>query len=464
MLAPVFAEAVIDGWSTKELLIAIGSTLAVIIPIAWGIIEYLGRSYRLQIRELRQNVQDQHKVRDQITSFQINLDNAQAKISQLESERNSLLAKLADYENSVTSLKIQLTTFQEELQQTKEKLQSTQKELNEEQNRIKNALKKDGQSWNVRVLSSAPTFKPLDPEGRRTPILSILNLKGGVGKTTISANLAAAFDHLGYRVLLVDLDLQASLTSLFLTEQEHSEYIKDKLLLEDFLMASFESEYPNIHEYIRPILPDQKSGLLATSDTLGYTETTMAVRWRLRDTTKDARFLLRKHLHQVNTTKEYNLILLDCPPLINVCCVNAVAASDYLLIPTMPSRNSTWRVPVLLRRINEFVENINPTLKVLGVIPNRTFGAELTSDETNLLTAMTDQCLNEWGQHVQILSPHIPRNVCFRQSEEEKRTLLPTDPIFNRFVQLAHQIEDRMPMFCRLQAPTQPKMNKEPVG
>jgi cellulose biosynthesis protein BcsQ len=220
-------------------------------------------------------------------------------------------------------------------------------------------------------------------------------------------------------------------------------------LLEDFLTESFFSEHPNLHEYVRPVMPDQKSGILGTSDTLAYTETSLAMRWRLRENRKDVRLLLRKQLHQRNVTHKYDLILLDCPPLINVCCINALAASDYLLIPTMPSRNATWRVPVLLSRINEFVANLNPRLKVMGVVPNRTFGSELTIDEQNLLNAMRDQCLNDWHQHIPILSPHIPRNVAFRHSEDAKRPLQAEDPIFARYIQLACEIQSLMPFFCK---------------
>src|SRR5262249_9715853 len=67
------------------------------------------------------------------------------------------------------------------------------------------------------VLANAPEFKPLDVKERRTVIVYVLNLKGGVGKTTITANLGATLDGPGYRTLTLDLDLQGSLTGLFLS-------------------------------------------------------------------------------------------------------------------------------------------------------------------------------------------------------------------------------------------------------
>lgn len=89
-----------------------------------------------------------------------------------------------------------------------------------EQRRICKATQKDGVTWAEKVLSTAPESKPLVPDGRRTPVVSLLNLKGGVGKTTTTANLGAWLTRRGWRVVLIDLDLQGSLTTLFLQDDE----------------------------------------------------------------------------------------------------------------------------------------------------------------------------------------------------------------------------------------------------
>jgi cellulose biosynthesis protein BcsQ len=297
------------------------------------------------------------------------------------------------------------------------------------------------------------------------PIVSVLNLKGGVGKTTICANLGAALDRIGYRVLLLDLDLQGSLTSLFLSESEQRQLFDAERTLADFLFSSFEREFPDMRDYVRAILPDQKSGLVPTSDYLAYAETNLTIRWLLRDETRDPRFLLRKELQLARIMNDYDIALLDCPPLINVCCVNALAASDYLLIPVMPSKQATARAPILLQRLKEFRENINPALKVMGIIANRTHRAELTTDEQNRLTLLHAQCKDVLGEEVPQFERIIRQNVEFRAVEDECRPLRQEDEMHPVFLDLAREVESRLPTFCQpAPRPTIPAKEKEVAG
>jgi cellulose biosynthesis protein BcsQ len=330
-------------------------------------------------------------------------------------------------------------------------LEQHEADLNSERRRIQRALRKGGQTWTERVLANAPEFKPLAPDVRRAPILSVLNLKGGVGKTTVAANLGAALDGLGYKVLLLDLDLQGSLTGLFLPEARQEELARQDRLLEDFLASSFGAEYPNLLDYTQPVLRDGRSGLVPTSDNLAYAETNLTIRWLLREGNRDVRFLLRRELQLKRVTGRYDIVLLDCPPLINVCCVNALAASDYLLIPILPSKQATARVPVLLRRLREFRDNINPALRVLGVLANRTARSDLTYEEQNRLSALGDQCKDHWGEPVPQLDTFIRQSAEVRAAEDQNRPLSPEDEVYQAFRGLAEEVRDRLPTFCRPQ-------------
>jgi cellulose biosynthesis protein BcsQ len=322
-------------------------------------------------------------------------------------------------------------------------------ELEAARQRLQKAVGKDGQTWTEKVRANAPEFKPLDPEGRRTPILSVLNLKGGVGKTTVTANLGAALAARGYRVLLLDLDLQGSLTGLFLPEGEQARLHQEGRLLADFLDRAFDAEFPNLLDYTQGVLGG-KSGLVATTDGLAYAEVNLTIRWLLRDSTRDPRFLLRRELHLKRVTNTYDVVLLDCPPLINVSCVNALAASDYVLIPVLPSKQATGRVPTLLNRLRDFRENINAELKVLGVLANRTYkGDELTAEEANRMSLLRAQCKDVWGQEVPALDTFIRQNTDVRRAEDDNRPLAPDDDAFSVFASLAREVEGRWPLFCR---------------
>src|SRR5262249_12287855 len=154
--------------------------------------------------------------------------------------------------------------------------------------------------------------------------------------------------------LLIDLDLQGSLTNLFMSEPEQEDAFKNEKLVGDFFDAAFDAEHPNLMDYTVPI-PGfaTESALVPTTDVQAYAEMNLSVRWFLRDSNRDPRFLLRKELHLKRITNTFDIVLIDCPPLINVSCVNALAASDFVLVPVLPSAQSTSRVPTLLERLRD---------------------------------------------------------------------------------------------------------------
>src|SRR5262245_63847524 len=100
---------------------------------------------------------------------------------------------------------------------------------------MKKAMELEGKVWERNILQGVPRFRPLNE--RHAAIISVLNLKGGVGKTTITAHLGAALSAKGYNVLLVDLDLQGSLSSLFLLETVLKERRGEESLLQHFLTS-----------------------------------------------------------------------------------------------------------------------------------------------------------------------------------------------------------------------------------
>src|SRR5205823_5587133 len=130
----------------------------------------------------------------------------------------------------------------------------------------------------------------------------------------------AAFAAKGYSVLLMDLDLQGSLSGLFINESILVERSREKRLLQHFLMGAAEKRRANLLEYCVPIF-DGKSAVVPSADSMAYAELNLTMRWLLREGRRDTRFLLRKALQQRRVTRRYDIVLLDCPPLFNTCCV-----------------------------------------------------------------------------------------------------------------------------------------------
>ncbi len=460
--------AVEPTWTDKEIIGVVGSTVAATVGAMVALCGIAYRSLTSSLRaKLRETERELRETRDGIKDLG-DLDVVRTKLA----EYDGVKGKLSQAEKQVGSLTTQLIFVQEECDgyravihgltgerdALKERCATiaaerdeVQGELKAEQNKIKKAVQRDGAIWTDPVLAAKKVeFRPLDPDVRRMPIISMLNLKGGVGKTTVTANLASALAHRGYRVLLIDLDLQGSLTGMFLDEKEQERLYKENRLVGNFLEASFDAEFPNLMDYVHqlPGFPT-KCQLVPTTDAQSYAEMNLTVRWFLKDSTRDPRFLLRKELQLARVTNRFDVVLIDCPPLLNVSCSNALAASDYVMVPVMPSGQSTARVPVLLERLKEIREAINPDLKVLGVFANRTRGAELTADESNRLDELRGQCRDAWGEKVHVFESFIRQATAIRDCEDERRTLGPDDEFFKTFAALAQEVEDGFPTFAR---------------
>jgi Mrp family chromosome partitioning ATPase len=312
-------------WTDKEVLYAIGGTLGVVIPVAWGIIQLLTSSARsrAETAEAEQkklqhkldeggNADEPVQLRERLAVAEREREDANRRVTALEQDVKNTRAEADGFHQAVEAIRCEREALETDRDRIAEELAC-------EQRRIRKALQKDGATWTEKVLQTKLVeFKPLDPENRPTPVISVLNLKGGVGKTTTTANLGAALSALGYRVLLIDLDLQGSLTGMFLPDKDVDELVTGGCLLENFLTASFDAEFPNILDYARPIGLHADSMLVPTTDNLSYAEMNLSVRWFLRDSSRDPRLLLRRELQLKRVTDRFDVVLLDCPPVLNV--------------------------------------------------------------------------------------------------------------------------------------------------
>lgn len=332
---------------------------------------------------------------------------------------------------------------------------------------IRTTLKAEGRVWVQKVPGSAPQPAPLAE--RKTPVISLLNLKGGVGKTTLTAFLGLAMARRGWKVLYVDLDLQGSLSSLFLKEDELARRAREGKALRNFLAAAAAprpkdkagpgappGRRPALRDYVTAVPQlDGRADLLVTTDRLAYEELNLTFEWLLRLRSKgrppgrhDARLLLRKALHGWKKLKSrYDVVLLDCPPVVNLCCVNALAASDYVIIPVTPSTKAVERVPSTLLRLKEIKEEVNPHLDVLGLVANRTQKAKVSDPERDVLDAKEKACHGVWGTAVSYFDTSVPQRAKVRDAEDE----FPPeddDDLMPRLLQLAAEIEGRMSPHC----------------
>jgi cellulose biosynthesis protein BcsQ/chaperonin cofactor prefoldin len=342
-----------------------------------------------------------------------------------------------------------------QLKTIREQLEKREAELNRTDRRIRKALRLEGNLWTVRALQKVPKFRPLGDRNRA--VISVLNLKGGVGKTTVTAHLGMALARRGYRVLLVDLDLQGSLSSLFLEYDKLQQLSADERLVQHFLRAASADLTTKVADYAVQVLAFPESGgrvgLVPASDHLAYAELSLTLRWLLRQGERDARFLLRKALHLKAVDQGYDIVLLDCPPLVNISCVNALAASDYVLVPATLGRRALERVPVLIRRFlcsEPFQKNINHDLKLLGLLANRTVKDQLGGPEQAAWRQLGVWCQDAAGQEVKSFRAVIPQQTKeLRDAETEFAVPDPGSKLAQVFAALADEVERELPHGCR---------------
>lgn len=235
---------------------------------------------------------------------------------------------------------------------------------------------------------------------KHTTIISVANHKGGVGKTTTTASVGSILAAKGFKVLLVDLDAQANLTSS-LIRGEVSVTIYNAL-------TSLSPTLPIYHVNSQKTLDLVPSSLeLAQAD--------------LELSSRIARErILSTHLESYKDSYDY--ILIDCPPSLGLMTLNAITASDYVIIPliaeVLPFNG--------LKMISDFVftlkKILNPQVDILGILLTRW-------EMTNLSKTIEAGLRKELGDKV--FKTKIRKNVTIAQAPLEATNIVEYDPKSN---------------------------------
>ena len=205
------------------------------------------------------------------------------------------------------------------------------------------------------------------------PVVSVINYKGGVGKTTVTANLAAELAWRGRRVLLVDLDSQASLTFSFVRPDQWRDDLESGRTIKSWF-DSFDTGQPirlddlvfqpeDVTRRLRNAERDGEIHLIASH--LGLINVDLDLATELGGATipkAKAAFLrvhrrLREGLSAL--VDQFDLVLIDYPPNFNVVTKTAIVASDHLLIPAKPDYLSTLGIDYLKRSLDQLVDDFN---------------------------------------------------------------------------------------------------------
>lgn len=178
-------------------------------------------------------------------------------------------------------------------------------------------------------------------------IISIINQKGGVAKTTSTFNIAGNLAQEGFRVLQLDIDPQASLTIANGIEPSGLKKSVYDVLCEDM--------------DIKDIICNSRDNLDIAVSSLDLSAAEISlVNMMARET------VLKKALKEVK--KEYDFILIDCPPNLGLLTINALCASDGVLIPVSTDYLSLRGVDLLVQTVEKVKDNLNEDLEIIGLV------------------------------------------------------------------------------------------------
>ncbi|MGF1650469.1 MAG: ParA family protein [Hyphomicrobiaceae bacterium] len=223
-------------------------------------------------------------------------------------------------------------------------------------------------------------------------VLAIANQKGGVGKTTTAINLGTALAAVGERVLVIDIDSQGNAsTGLGIAPEARVATTYDVLAgSAQLLQAAQPTAVPNL--YIVP----------ANADLVGFesehmTDSNRA--FRLRDAVSDLTVIQ----NAIDANERVSYVLIDCPPSLNLLTLNALVASDAVIVPVQCEFFALEGISQLKNTIDQIRSSLNPRLQIQGVV------LTMHDAATNLSREVEQEVRNFFGPVV--YQTVIPRNV-----------------------------------------------------
>lgn len=276
------------------------------------------------------------------------------------------------------------------------------------------------------------------------PVLMIANFKGGVGKTTLAANLAAYFEKVAKkRVLLIDFDYQGSLSDTVLPHGiEKLEFSANLLIDPRVDQASI------IHrsQTLRPAL--DKARVYPAFYDLNKVENRVMFSWLVQPDSPDVRYNLLSILHRPEFQHAFDLVIIDAPPRLMTATVNAACAATHFLIPTVLDHLSVSAALNTLGVFRELKSKIAPCIQPLGFVPTMVASDMRLAPVERIALRELDEGRAEFWKQAPLpeifADSYISRKVAINRTAGQEIAYLKDEGVEQMFNRLGKQLEARL--------------------
>ena len=214
-------------------------------------------------------------------------------------------------------------------------------------------------------------------------IIAVANQKGGAGKTTTAINLSACLAEKNKKVLTLDMDPQGNTTSGLGVDKNQAENTVYELILDESELS--ECIYPSVMEDLS-VIPSNINLSGAEIELIGF---------------ENKEYLLKSKLDMIRS--DYDYIIIDCPPSLNLLTINAMAAADSVIVPIQCEYYALEGLSQLIHTIDLVQQRLNPNLLIEGVV------FTMYDVRTNLSNQVVENVRNNLD--AKIYDTLIPRNI-----------------------------------------------------